>query len=88
MADKSFISRAKSDTYINIINLFNKQIIAVPRTKPSRNDTIATLPVTLFLLMDVRHFDAPLFVLGTAWVVIAAMLLLFVAFSTPRDGPG
>jgi hypothetical protein len=55
MADKSFISRAKSGICINVINLFNKQIIAVPRMKPSRNDSIAKLPVILFLLMGVRR---------------------------------
>jgi hypothetical protein len=43
--------------------------------------TIATLPVTLLALMGVRYFDAPLFVLGTALVVLASVTLLIAAFS-------
>jgi hypothetical protein len=50
--------------------------------------TVAILPVTLLALMGVRYFDAPLFVLGAALVVAAAMTLLLVAFSTPRDRLG
>ena len=50
--------------------------------------TVATLPLTLLALMGVRYFDAPLFVLGTALVVAAAVTLVVVAFSAPRDvGP-
>ena len=51
--------------------------------------TVAALPLTLLALMGVRYFDAPLFVLGTALVVAAAVtLLVVVAFSAPRDvGP-
>jgi hypothetical protein len=47
--------------------------------------TIATLPVTLLALMGVRYFDAPLFVLGAALVVIASATLLVAAFSSARD---
>ena len=50
--------------------------------------TIATLPVTLLALMGARYFDAPLFVLGAALVVAAAVTLLLVAFSRPRDRLG
>jgi hypothetical protein len=50
--------------------------------------TVASLPVTLLALMGVRYFDAPLFVLGAALVVAAAITLLFVAFSRPRDRLG
>jgi hypothetical protein len=47
--------------------------------------TVATLPVTLLALMGVRYFDAPLFVLGAALVVIASATLLMAAFSRTRD---
>ena len=47
--------------------------------------TVATLPVTLLALMGMRYFDAPLFVLGTALVVIASATLLVAAFSRSRD---
>lgn len=47
--------------------------------------TVATLPVTLLSLMGMRYFDAPLFVLGAALVVAAAVTLLLAAFSRPRD---
>jgi hypothetical protein len=50
--------------------------------------TVAILPVTLLALMGVRYFEAPLFVLGAALVVAAAVTLLLVAFSTPRDRLG
>jgi hypothetical protein len=43
--------------------------------------TVATLPVTLLALMGIRYFDAPLFVLGAALVVAAAITLLVAAFS-------
>jgi len=43
--------------------------------------TVATLPVTLLALMGLRYFDAPLFVLGAALVVIASATLLVAAFS-------
>src|SRR5260370_2609268 len=43
--------------------------------------TVAMLPVTLLALMGVRYFDAPLFVLGVALVVTAAVTLLVAAFS-------
>jgi hypothetical protein len=46
--------------------------------------TVATLPVTLLALMGVRYFDAPLFVLGAALVVAAAVTLLVAAFSGSR----
>ena len=46
--------------------------------------TVATLPITLLALMGVRYFDAPLFVLGTALVVAAAVTLLVAAFSRSR----
>jgi hypothetical protein len=46
--------------------------------------TVATLPITLFALMGRRYFDAPLFVLGVALVIAAAVTLLLVAFTTPR----
>jgi hypothetical protein len=46
--------------------------------------TVATLPVTLLALMGVRYFDAPLFVLGTALVVVASATLLVAAFSRSR----
>jgi hypothetical protein len=42
--------------------------------------TVATLPVILLALMGCRYFDAPLFVLGTALVMAAAVALLFAAF--------
>ena len=48
--------------------------------------TVAALPLTLLALMGVRYFDAPLFVLGSALVVAAAVTLLVVAFRSPRDG--
>ena len=48
--------------------------------------TVVALPLTLLALMGVRYFDAPLFVLGSALVVAAAVTLLMVAFSSPRDG--
>jgi hypothetical protein len=44
--------------------------------------------VTLLALMGVRYFEAPLFVLGAALVVAAAVTLLLVPFSTPRDRLG
>jgi hypothetical protein len=47
--------------------------------------TVATLPVTLLALMGLRYFDAPLFVLGAALVVIASATLLLAAFSKSRD---
>jgi hypothetical protein len=47
--------------------------------------TVATLPVTLLALMGVRYFDAPLFVLGTALVVLASGTLLVAAFARSRD---
>jgi hypothetical protein len=47
--------------------------------------TVAALPVTLLALMGVRYFQAPLFVLGFALVTAAAVTLLVVAFSSPRD---
>ena len=47
--------------------------------------TVATLPVTLLALMGVRYFDAPLFVFGTALVVLASATLLVAAFSRSRD---
>ena len=47
--------------------------------------TVAALPLTLLALMGVRYFQAPLFVLGFALVVAAAVTLLVVAFSSPRD---
>lgn len=47
--------------------------------------TVAALPLTLLTLMGVRYFQAPLFVLGFALVVAAAVTLLVVAFSSPRD---
>ncbi len=50
--------------------------------------TVAALPVTLLALMGVRYFDAPLFVLGAALVVVAAVTLLLAAFSAPRDRIG
>jgi ammonia channel protein AmtB len=51
--------------------------------------TVATLPVTLLVLMGKRYyFDAPLFVVGVALVVGAAVTLLVAAFSTPRDRVG
>lgn len=41
----------------------------------------ATLPVTLFVLMGKRYyFDAPLFVVGAALTMIAALVLLIAAF--------
>ena len=46
--------------------------------------TVATLPVTLLALMGVRYFDAPLFVLGTTLVVVAAATLIVAAFSKSR----
>jgi len=46
--------------------------------------TVATLPVTLVALMGGRYFDAPLFVLGTALVVVAAATLIIAAFSRSR----
>jgi hypothetical protein len=46
--------------------------------------TVAMLPVTLLALMGVRYFDAPLFVLGTALVVVAAATLIVAAFSRSR----
>jgi hypothetical protein len=46
--------------------------------------TVATLPVTLLALMGVRYFDAPLFLLGTALVVLASATLLVAAFSRSR----
>ena len=42
---------------------------------------VATLPVTLLALMGLRYFDAPLFVLGAALVLIASATLLIAAFS-------
>ena len=50
--------------------------------------TVATLPVTLLALMGLRYFDAPLFVLGAALVVIASATLLVAAFSRSRDKSG
>ena len=51
--------------------------------------TVATLPVALLVLMGKRYyFDAPLFVVGVALVVGAAVTLLVAAFSTPRDRVG
>jgi hypothetical protein len=47
--------------------------------------TVATLPVTLLALVGVRYFDAPLFVLGAALVVVASVALLVAAFSRSRD---
>src|SRR3979411_3030282 len=47
--------------------------------------TVAALPVTLLALMGLRYFDAPLFVLGAALVVIASATLLLAAFSGSRD---
>ena len=47
--------------------------------------TVAALPLTLFALMGVHYFQAPLFVLGFALVVAASVTLLVVAFSSPRD---
>jgi hypothetical protein len=47
--------------------------------------TVATLPVTLLALMGMRYFDAPLFVLGAALVVVASATLLVAAFSRSRD---
>ena len=47
--------------------------------------TVAALPLTLLALMGVRYFQAPLFVLGFALVLAAAVTLLVVAFSSPRD---
>ena len=47
--------------------------------------TVAALPLTLLALMGIRYFQAPLFVLGFALVVAAAVTLLVVAFSSPRD---
>jgi hypothetical protein len=38
--------------------------------------TVAALPLTLLALMGVRYFQAPLFVLGFALVVAAAVTLL------------
>jgi hypothetical protein len=46
--------------------------------------TVATLPVTLLVLMGVRYFDAPLFVLGAVLLVAAAATLLVAAFSRSR----
>jgi hypothetical protein len=46
--------------------------------------TVATLPVTLLVLMGVRYFDAPLFVLGTVLVAAAAATLIVAAFSRSR----
>jgi hypothetical protein len=48
--------------------------------------TVATLPLLLLALMGTRYFGAPLFVLGTMLVIAAAVTLLVVAFSSPRDG--
>ncbi|PYI93956.1 MAG: hypothetical protein DME97_03535 [Verrucomicrobia bacterium] len=45
--------------------------------------TVATLPVTLLALMGVRY-DAPLFMLGTALVVVASAILLMAAFSKTK----
>ncbi len=50
--------------------------------------TVASLPVAILALMGTRYFDAPLFLLGTAIVVAAAVTLLVAAFSTPRDQLG
>ena len=47
--------------------------------------TVATLPVTLVLLMGASYFKAPLFMLGTALVVAAAAILLIAAFSKSRQ---
>ncbi len=48
--------------------------------------TVAMLPIALFVLMGKRYYlGAPLFVLGAALVVAAAVTLLVVAFSAPRD---
>lgn len=46
--------------------------------------TVATLPVTLLALMGLRYFDAPMFVLGAALVMAAAVTLLVAAFSQSR----
>lgn len=46
--------------------------------------TVAALPLTLLVLMGVRYFDAPLFVLGFVLVVAASVTLLVAAFSNPR----
>jgi hypothetical protein len=41
--------------------------------------TFATLPITLFVIMGTRY-DAPLFVVGAVLTVVAAVILLVVAF--------
>jgi len=46
--------------------------------------TVAALPLTLLVLMGVRYFDAPLFVIGFVLVVAASVTLLVAAFSNPR----
>jgi hypothetical protein len=46
--------------------------------------TVATLPLTLLVLMGVRYFDAPLFVVGFLLVVAASVTLLLAAFTRPR----
>ena len=43
--------------------------------------TVATLPLLLLVLMGTRYFGAPLFVLGTMLVIVAAVTLLVAAFS-------
>ena len=45
--------------------------------------TVATLPLTLLVLMGVRYFDAPLFVFGFLLVVAASVTLLLAAFARP-----
>ena len=50
--------------------------------------TVATLPITLVALMGSRYFGAPLFVLGTALVVVAAATLIVAAFSRSRATNG
>ncbi len=48
--------------------------------------TVATLPLALLMLMSKRsYFEAPLFVVAVALVLAAAVTLLVVAFSTPRE---
>ena len=44
-----------------------------------RSVAIATLPITLFVIMGTRY-DAPLFVVGAVLTVVAAVILLVVAF--------
>lgn len=46
--------------------------------------TVATMPLVLLALMGTRYFSAPLFMLGTGLVVVAAIILLLAAFRKPR----